>query len=148
MTAFMCPCYPILARPVPDGIGLSWVNAQADPAQSVSWVTATSAGPSIAPAAVSRPAAAENSPWPQRGQGQRALWGVDRGPAAPAAAHPEAAQPSARIAIPAPEHACRYDHKTPATLLLLPLMRSQGQWSRPECAGCLVWEPVSRACGP
>jgi hypothetical protein len=24
-------------------------------------------------------------------------------------------QPSARIAIPAPEHTCRYDHKSPAT---------------------------------
>jgi hypothetical protein len=30
--------------------------------------------------------------------------------------------PAARIAIPAPEHACRYDHKSPAALAALRLM--------------------------
>jgi hypothetical protein len=34
----------------------------------------------------------------------------------------EAAQPTARIAVPAPEHACRYDGKSPATLIALRLM--------------------------
>ncbi len=46
--------------------------------------------------------------------------GERRGPA------PAAAEPSARVAIPAPEHACRYDHKTPATLVRQRLMPRPG----------------------
>jgi len=42
------------------------------------------------------------------------------------------AQPSARIAIPAPEHACRYDHKTPATLVALRLLLRPGPARAPE----------------
>ena len=45
---------------------------------------------------------------------------------------PEAAQPSARIATPAPEHACRYDHKSPATLVALRLMPQPGPVFAPE----------------
>ena len=42
------------------------------------------------------------------------------------------AQPSARIAIPAPEHACRYDHKTPATLVALQSMPHPDRVHAPE----------------
>jgi hypothetical protein len=42
------------------------------------------------------------------------------------------AQPSARIVIPAPEHACRYDHKMPASLGRLRLMPRPDRFAAPD----------------
>jgi hypothetical protein len=60
----------------------------------------------------------------------------------------EAAQPSARIAVPAPEHACRYDGKSLATLVALRLMPHLDRRSCPKCLECPAREAPAGAYRP
>jgi tRNA-binding EMAP/Myf-like protein len=63
-------------------------------------------------------------------------------PQAPAGASP------ARIAIPASEHACRYGHKSPATLVALRLLLRPGPVRARNAANARSGRRPLRACGP